>query len=121
MFGDGRRLGRSDVSGSEPVSPQVPHVVKRINQGLQRAEIHGVRCPPSADVAGKVVSIQKIDANVGKGRKRSENVAVLGSGGAGPDRMQGISASLNPLDFPFWNAPRCLAVENGNLSPDHPV
>lgn len=69
----------------------------------------------------KGVSIQKIDANVGKGRKRSENVAVLGSGGAGPDRMQGISASLNPLDFPFWNAPRCLAAENRNLSPDHPV
>src|SRR5690606_24866349 len=58
-FGGGRRLGRSDVSGSEPVSPQVPHVVKRINQGLQRAEIHGVRCPPPADVAGKVCPSKK--------------------------------------------------------------
>jgi hypothetical protein len=96
-------------------------VVKRINQGLQRAEIHGVRCPPSADVAGKVCPSKKSMQTSEKERRRFENVAVLGSGGAGPDRMQGISASLNPLDFPFWNAPRCLAVENGNLSPDHPV
>src|SRR5690606_41102334 len=116
-IGGGRRLGRSDVSGSEPVSPQVPHVVKRINQGLQRAETHGVRCPPSADVAGKVCPSKKSMQTSEKERRRFENVAVLGSGGAVPDSMHGISASLNPLAFHFWNATRCLTAETRHLSP----